>query len=711
MQHPTRLRAGQPCHRPVRTVVTAISVALVGATVSHAAPGDAKLRNWESYGRTDSQQRFSPLDQISTQTIGKLGLQWALDLPDEVGLQATPLAIDGILHFTGRFSVVYAVDARSGTLRWKYDPHTIDALMSNPDRMRIARGSNRGVAHWNGNIYVGTADGRLIALRAATGRQLWSVQTFDPNSPRAITGPPLVFKDKVLIGHGGADVGAVRGYVTAYDVRSGEQRWRFFVVPGDPKAGFENEAMAMAAKTWTGEWWRLGGGGTVWNGMTYDPEFNRIYLGTGNGSPWNRKVRSPGGGDNLFLASIVALDADTGAYAWHYQESPGETWDHNSNMDLVLADLSIDGKPRKALLHAPKNGFFYVLDRESGKLLSAEKIGKVTWAERVDPVGGRPVEMPGVRMENGEALIWPGAGGTHSWMPMSFNPGTGLTYIPTMDVPSYYSDKGIDPATWQHTPFELSTGFSDIIGSGPIPEGMASWLLAWDPVKQRERWRVRQPGLWPGGTLTTQGNLVFQGRGDGKFVAYDARDGKVLWQFDAGIGIDAPPISYQIGDQQYISVLVGMGGESAFGTFGSLGISWSYRSGGRRLLTFALNGAAKLPSEQHRAPAPLDVPTFALDMTKVQQGFGLYHQKCGVCHGMGAVAGGATPDLRASGVTQSFEAMKSVVLDGALQRRGMPKFVALSSAELDAIQHYIRYEARQAVSADKNVPTAESANR
>jgi len=710
MTHAIRSCAAQPRLTRVALTLVAAIASFGGTTSAHAGPSDAASRNWESYGRTDSQQRFSPLNQISTRTIDKLGLKWALELPDEPGFEATPLAIDGVLYFTGRFSVVYAVDARSGTLRWKFDPHTIDALLSNPDRMRIARGSNRGVAHWNGSIYVGTADGRLIALSAATGKQLWSVQTLDPNTPRAISGAPLVFKDKVLIGHGGADVGAVRGYVTAYDVRSGEQRWRFFVVPGDPKAGFENEAMAMAAKTWTGEWWRQGGGGTVWNGMTYDPEFNRIYLGTGNGAPWNHKVRSPGGGDNLFLSSIVALDADTGAYAWHYQESPGETWDHNSNMDLVLADLSIDGKRRKALLHAPKNGFFYVLDRRDGKLLSAEKIGKVTWAERVDLASGRPVELPGARLENGEALIWPGAAGAHSWMPMSFNPGTGLTYIPTIDAPSYYSDKGIDAATWQHTPFEYSTGFSDIIGSGPVPEGMTSWLLAWDPVTQRERWRVRQPGLWPGGTLTTQGNLVFQGRGDGKFVAYDARDGKVMWQFDAGMGIDAPPISYQLGDQQYISVLVGIGGENSFGSFGSFGISWPYR-GGRRLLTFALNGSAKLPAEQHPAPTPLDVPSFVLDTTKVQQGFGIYHQKCAVCHGMGVVAGGATPDLRASGVTQSFEAMRSVVLDGALQRRGMPKFVALSSAELEQIQHYIRYEARQAVTAGQPVPTTGSTTR
>jgi quinohemoprotein ethanol dehydrogenase len=408
---------------------------------------------------------------------------------------------------------------------WKYDPKVTGY------KMRLAWGS-RGMAFWKGKIYAGTQDGRLFAVDATSGKLVWETQTTEPADVRYITGAPRVFNGKVVIGHGGADMGPTRGYVTAYDANTGKQLWRFYVVPGDPAKGFENKAMQMAAKTWRGEWWKFGGGGTVWNSMTYDPEFNRLYLGTGNGDPWNQKIRSPGGGDNLFLCSIVALDADTGEYLWHYQTNPGETWDFNSTMDIVLATLSINGAPRKVLMHAPKNGFFYVIDRENGKLISAQKFAKVTWAERVDLESGRPVEVPGSRYESGEALIWPGSFGAHNWQPMSYSPDTGLVYIPARDLPTYYNDRGVNLESWKPTPLDalgVRPGFTATQGSGDVaPDTGTGFLLAWDPVRQKEVWRQSDAGVTNGGALSTHGGLVFQGLADGQFVAYDAVSGAAL---------------------------------------------------------------------------------------------------------------------------------------------------------------------------------------
>jgi quinohemoprotein ethanol dehydrogenase len=522
-----------------------------------AIADEQQSANWLSYGRTYSEQRYSPLRDIDTGNVAGLKLDWALALEGDRTLLATPIVVDGIMYVSGSFSVVRAVEAASGKVLWTYDPKTLEVA---GDRQRIFWDSNRGVAYWKGKVFVATGDGRLNAIDAATGKEVWSAQTIDPKLPMYINGAPRVFRDKVIIGNGGTEVGASRGYVTAYDTETGQQAWRFYVVPGNPADGFEDETQAMAAKTWTGEWWKYGGGGNTWNGFTYDPEFNRIYIGTGNGSPWNQKLRSPGGGDNLFLCSIVALDADTGEYAWHYQTVPGETWDYNSNMDMVLADLTIDGKVVKAMMHAPKNGFFYVLDRATGKLISAEKIGKnVNWATHVDLATGRPVEREGARYEDGEELIWPGPIGVHNWHAMSFNPGTGLVYIPVHELPGMFTDKGINPVTWQSPNFYIDTGVEFLHDDVPTNAGSAA-LMAWDPIGKKEVWRHELPGSWNAGTLTTAGNLVFQGRVDGKFVAYDATSGAALWTFDAGLGISAPPVTYTVNGEQHIALLVGWGG-------------------------------------------------------------------------------------------------------------------------------------------------------
>ena len=464
-------------------------------------------RNWAAYGRTYDETHFSPLTEINADTIARLGLAWSLDLEPQ-NVLSTPLAVDGVIYLAVGYSIVHAVDARSGKLLWRHDPGVAKRAGV---KLRTGWGI-RGLAYWKGHLYVGTHDGRLIALDARDGKERWSVQTIDPNDGSFVSGPPRVFNDKVVIGFGGADFGPVRGYVTAYDTATGKQLWRFWTVPGNPALGFENSAMELAARTWNGEWWEWGGGGTVWNAMTYDPDFNRLYLGTGNGGPWNPKLRSPGGGDNLFLSSVVALNADTGEYVWHYQTTPGEAWDYNSAMDMTLAELDIDGRKRKVLMHAPKNGFFYVIDREDGKLLSAEKFGKVTWAERVDLATGRPVIAPNARYEQGEVQLFPSFEGVHNWFPMSFSPRTGLVYLPTTEMGATYSGQGIDPENWQ--PILNSVQFAGVAG-GPVADAATSSLIAWDPVKARPVWTIATPGAHNGGTLATAGDLVFQGQADG----------------------------------------------------------------------------------------------------------------------------------------------------------------------------------------------------
>jgi quinohemoprotein ethanol dehydrogenase len=646
------------------------------------------VSDWPAYGRAFDQQRFSPLSEINTTTVAALGLSSFLELPEVPGLSTAPLEHAGVIYFAAGYSVVYAVEAVSGRLLWKYDPK-----VSGP-KMRMAWGS-RGLALLRDKVYVGTQDGRLLALHAATGRLAWQVQTTQRGDVRYITGAPLVFNDTVLIGQGGTDFGATRGYVTAYHAQTGRKLWRFFLVPGDPARGFENDAMRMAAATWSGRWWRFGGGGTVWNAMTYDPQFHRVYLGTGNGAPWNRKIRSPGGGDNLFLSCIVALDADTGHYVWHYQTTPGDSWDFDAAQDMVLATLKIDGAQRQVLLQAPKNGFFYVIDRNDGRLISAQKFAKVTWAEGIDPASGRPIEAAHARYENGAALLWPGTLGAHGWQPMAFNPDTGLVYLPGRDIPGYYNDQGMDPATWQMGR-DGSVGVNVIASDAPVDAGQG-WLLAWDPVKQAPAWRLPLPGISSGGTLTTHGGLVFQANAAGKFVAYAATSGRQLWSFDMGVGGNAPPITYSVAGRQYVSVLAGWTGQPMM--LGSLSAQhgWVGRAHPRRLLTFALGDTAQLPA----SPPPAATTVLTEDPPpdnpgQIRRGQTLFNN-CLMCHGLAAIAGGYAPDLRASPAVLSPAAFESIVRGGALEARGMPRFAELSSADLADLRAFVRSRAHESV--------------
>lgn len=662
---------------PTRTVVD-------DAALADTTQGD----NWLGFGRTSSEQRFSPLTQITDANVGGLAVDWYLDLPGDKGLGSTPLVVDGVLYFIGSMNIVRAVDATSGTVLWTYDPRVREYA----GRLRAGWDLSRGIAYWNDKVYVATWDGRLNAVDAATGAEVWSVQTIDPELAMYITGPPKVFKGKVLVGNGGTENGPSRGYVTAYDAETGEQAWRFWIVPGNPADGFENDAMRMAAETWTGEWWTHGGGGNAWHGFTYDAELDQLYIGTGNGSPWNQKVRSPGGGDNLFLCSIVALDPDTGEYLWHYQTTPGETWDYNSNMDIVLADLEIEGREQKVILHAPKNGFFYVIDRTNGELISAENFVETTWASSIDLETGRPVEVPGARYESGMASVTPTELGGHNWHAMSFNPETGLAYYPVMHQARTYTDIGIDPATYRVTNWLVGVGVGGGNTGSTHPDGLLSTLQAWDPVRQELAWEIPLPGLYSPGTMTTAGNLVFQGRLDGAFVAYRADTGAELWTYDLGLGILAPPITYAVDGRQYVALLVGYGSLAARGTEAAA-LGWAYGLHTRRLVTFSLEGTATLPPQPPPyIPGPIDAP-FEVDRAQVGRGAVVFGQQCSLCHGGGAVAGGLTPDLRASLIVTRLEDFASVVRDGARAVNGMPAYADISLDELVALQHYIRARA------------------
>lgn len=645
-------------------------------------------RNWSGFGRTYGEQHFSPLVEISDRNVEKLGLAWSMDLPTGNSVTA-PLAIDGVLYFAHGYSVIYAVDAATGKSLWVHDPKAPEA---SGQKLRQGWGS-RGIAWWNGKIYTGTQDGRLIALDAKTGRQVWAAMTMGKDDARFISGPPRVFDGKVIIGHGGADVSAIRGYVTAYDAETGKQLWRFHTVPGNPADGFESPAMEMAAKTWAGEWWKHGGGGTVWNSITYDRETETIYLGTGNGAPWNRKIRSNGEGDNLFLCSIVALDARTGAYKWHYQINPGESWDYNSSMDMELADIEIAGKPRRVLMTAPKNGFFYVLDRDSGKLISAEPYVKTTWATHIDLESGRPVEAPGIRYESGRSSFSPSPIGAHSWLPMAFSPQNRLIYIPAIDLQVSYTDEGVDLKNWNRTP-GMTLDFGVVAEINPQPDAITnSALVAWDPVTQKQAWRVPTPAHFPGGVMATAGNLVFQGQIDGQFKAYDGRSGTALWAFDAGAAIVAPPISYEVKGEQYVTVLSGFGTSGAYLSNLIEEYRIDYATQARRVLTFKLGGKAKLPPKVEYVREPLDDPDFRADAAAETRGVAGYVARCLVCHGGYAVGGGVAPDLRTSASILSDESFAPIVHEGLLVSRGMPQFAELDRAARDDIRQFLRKRA------------------
>ncbi|MBM0108914.1 PQQ-dependent dehydrogenase, methanol/ethanol family [Steroidobacter sp. S1-65] len=648
-----------------------------GAVDDRPSAGEVGIQDWPEPGRTFAEQHYSPLSSINRGNVAQLGLAWHLDLPGERSLHATPLAIGGVLYFSGTNGTTYAVDVRSGKQLWRFDP---ELATHTPDRKGILFGSHRGVAYWGGNIYVGTVDGRLLALNAKTGHPVWSIQTFDEaDASKQISGAPRVAGGKVIIGHGGE--GGTRGYVTAYDAVRGARLWRFYTVPGNPAKGFENAAMEMAAKTWRGEWWKDGGNATVWDNIAYDPELKLVYIGTANGTPINASRRGAGGGDNLFVASIIALDLHTGEYRWHYQVNPGESWDYDATQQTVLAELDIGGQQRKVLMLASKNGFFYVIDRLTGKLISAEKFSKANWAQRIDLKSGRPIETRAARYGSEPVPIWPSVVGAHSWQRMSFSPRTGLVYIPTIQLGMMIGAKSIDVR-----PIESGDG----VGT----------LLAWDPIAQKSHWEVRYIDCsWNGGVLATGGDLVFQGTGRGKFFAYDATTGERLWTFDAGLGINAAPSTYLSDGVQYISLLVGYGGGANASKVFDYG--WRFNEQPRRVLTFALGKKTPLPPTlpPRFTVRAVDDPKIVIDAEAAAEGRRAYW-RCKECHGKDLENfASMAPDLRESLLAMQWGAFRAVVKEGAFTARGMPTFDDLSEKEVWSIYMYIRQTARETAQA------------
>jgi quinohemoprotein ethanol dehydrogenase len=657
---------------------------------------DNEPGNWMSYGRTYDEQRFSPLKQINDQNVGQLALAWYVDLDSHRGDEATPIVVDGVMYFTTSWSKVFAVKAATGEKIWSYDPKVP------PEWAAIACCDvvNRGVAVWQGRVFVGTLDGRLVALNAASGTPVWETLTIDPKYPYTITGAPRVVKGKVLIGNGGAEYG-VRGYISAYDAAFGKMVWRFYTIPGDPSPPLESSILEKAAKTWTGPSPKLPGGGTVWDSISYDPDLDLLYFGTGNGTPWDRHARSPQGGDNLFLSSVVALKAETGEYVWHYQETPGDDWDFDSAESLILADLTINGSPRKVLLHAPKNGFFYVLDRATGELLSAKPYTTVTWASGIDLKTGRPIENPEARYAGGKgAPVAPGPSGGHTWHSMSFSPLTKLVYIPVQDIGFLYkSEEHFQPKT-----IGFNVGIDFVAAGLPqkpevkkaILSANKGHLSAWDPVQQKEIWRVDRLSPANGGTLSTAGNLVFEGTAQGNLEAYRADTGQKLWSADAQSGVVAAPMTFTVNGEQYVAVLAGWGGVFALAG-GEVALSSSRAQNIHRLLAFKLNGKASLPPLPPFLPPQLKPPKSTAAAATIKKGEALYQNICSLCHGDVAVSGGLLPDLRYSSTLDS-DRWFDIVLKGQLKQAGMVSFDKdLSNDDAVAIRAYVTFRANQSL--------------
>lgn len=659
---------------------------------------------WLSYGKDYNEQRFSPLDKVNTSNVGQLGLAWYAEFDTNRGQEATPLMVDGVIYTSTAWSKVFAFDAKTGKQLWKYDPGVQGAKGFDACCDVV----NRGVAVWKGRVYVGTIDGRLVALDAKTGKVAWSVQTTDTSKPYTITGAPRVVKDKVLIGNGGAEYG-VRGYITAYDAATGKQVWRFYTVP-NPTGAADNAASDKVMKekayaTWSdGEWKETGGGGTAWDSMAYDPQLDLVYFGIGNGNPWNHMRRSGGKGDNLFLSSILALKPDTGEYVWHYQTTPGESWDYTATQHIMLADLNIAGQPRKVLMQAPKNGFFYVIDRATGQLISAKPYANITWATGVDMKTGRPIENPAARYEKAMVTQIPGPLGAHNWQPMAFNPKAGLVYIPTNITPfAYTDDKGFKyrPGAWNvGVDFLTNSLPTDAAALKALTAMIHGQLVAWDPVQQKAVWTVEHPYFWNAGVLSTAGNLVFQGTADGELAAYEATSGKKLWTYKTGNGVIAAPMTYSLDGEQYVAVMVGVGGGGQISAPASMPVRPRLPG---RLLVFKIGGTAKAPDFPAPAQAPIDL-TNVSSTGDVQHGFALFHQNCQVCHGPNA-SGAWLPDLKRSPMLMTADNWKGVLIDGASASRGMASFARfLTPKDAEDIRAYVITEAQKAAAAPAAAP-------
>ncbi|MCP5144015.1 MAG: PQQ-dependent dehydrogenase, methanol/ethanol family [Gammaproteobacteria bacterium] len=644
---------------------------------SRAAVDDQRLLNaanepgqWLTVGGTYEERHYSPLKQIDGNNVGQLGLKWFADYDTNLSQQGTPLYVDGVLYVSTAWSKVYAFDARNGQQLWQYDPQTAKDIVT-----KVCCGIvNRGIAAYDGKIYLGTLDGYLVAIDAATGNEAWRKLTVDPDAQYSITSAPRIVKGMVLIGNSGSEFG-IRGYLAAYDAKTGDERWRFYTVPGNPADGFENPQMAQAASTWGGDWWVLGGGGSVWDALTYDVKNDLVIFGTGNGTPWNQQARDPSGGDNLFVASIIAVKPDTGEYAWHYQTTPGDTWDYDAIGPVMLLDLDWQGEQRRVVVQPNKNGFMYVLDAATGKLLKADPFTEVNWASGVDLETGRPIEVPAARFKDGTTFnLAPGVQGGHGWHKNSFNPETGLLYIATQRA--YYAMQA-DPNYMRNvgganTGLAFAAGFNYYRDHPDAPREFVGYVVAWDPVAGKEVWRSEEHDGPTGSTLATGGGLVFSGGGNNtnEFRAYDATTGQKLWSFDTQTGMVAGPITYELDGKQYVAASVGINQAGNY-----------YAPNYSRLLVFELNGTALLPPAEAFTPPPLDPPPLTASAEAVEHGGEVYGQYCGTCHGNNGQARGANfPNLMTSPMLNAQEAFDAVVINGIKAQNGMASFADKVSA-------------------------------
>jgi PQQ-dependent dehydrogenase (methanol/ethanol family) len=656
------------------------------------ASSPASAEQWMSYGRDYSEQRYSPLGQINASNVSQLGLAWYGDLSERGGsYETTPVVVDGRIYVTSPWSKVYAFDAKTGKQLWKYDPQVPGAFA-----VKLCCGIvNRGVAVWKGKVIWGTLDGRLIAVDARSGKKIWEKQITDPSLTLSITGAPRIAEGRIFIGEAGAEFHQ-RGYLAAYSAENGKELWRWWAVPGDPSKGFEQPELEWAAKTWNGEWWKTGGGGTPWDGINYDPVTDLVYVGTGNGAPWPAEIRSPGGGDNLFTSSIVALDAKTGRYKWHYQETPQDSFDFDSTQQIVTADLVIGGEKKHVVMHAPKNGVFYMFDAFTGKVLNAHLyVPTANWMTGFD-ASFRPQLNPEAnygKIGNGFHVV-PSAGGAHSWHPMAFNPQTALMYIPT----TYGSFPLVAEAGAKMGNQLLSINVAKRPNDPPPKlEGAGSYLLAWDPVKMKEAWK--QPlGSARSGVMATAGNLVFQGSAPNSFSAFRADTGERLWTTDTRSNIVGGSATYAIGGQQYVAVvaagqarppIVGGGGGAFANTY------WAPNYA--RLLVYKLGGKVVLPPAVAYAPPPLTPPEDFGDAALLARGEANYNAHCASCHGNSGRVSSVFPDLRYAGALHSADAFKAIVIDGALEPNGMVSFrKILESQDAEAIRAYVTHLANEA---------------
>lgn len=636
--------------------------------------------NWMLHGRTYEDQRFSPATQITPANASQLGLAWHTDIDSPDGLNAAPIVVNGTIYISAPLSKVYALDARSGAVKWSYDPKVVlDTTLVGSYASRV----NRGVAVWEDKVFVATGDCRLIALDAATGRPVWSVVGCDVKQSYYKNAAPRVGGGLVFTGSGGSEFGA-RGFVDAFRADTGKHVWRFYTVP-NPEGNQESAALKMAAQTWTGDPKNIEGG-TVWDAMTYDPELDTLYFGTAGAVPMSHKERSPQGGDNLFLESIVAVKASTGEYRWHYQTTPEDNYDFNATFHMILADLDIAGGKHKVLMTAPKNGYFYTLDRTNGKLLSIGPFARATWASAIDPVTGRPTWNPAVLPENlapGKCFtMYPGGWGAHNWHAMSYSPLEKLVYLPVANLGRKLckdEDGRIDS--------------DDIM----VPDDRAASqgdLVAWDPVAAQARWRLPRVTPYNGGTMVTAAGVVFEGTGNGLFEAIAADTGKVLWSYKAGSSIHGPPVSVTLDERQYVFVVAGE--STLMSTYLPALTGTPDAQGPARVLAFTLGGKMRLPSVTTALRPVPKPPALAFSDAQVHQGKQLFHdQGCAYCHGLEVDNSqpGTIADLRY--LTEERHALwHGIVMGGMLREKGMLPF-PVTMEQSNALHAYVLSKQRE----------------